>query len=375
MLGRAREAMVDSAEAGWEGWEWIRDRVVDEGEPEPVAEERAEVAPGQVAPVPERMVVVPSPPEEPPKPTEEEPMEEDGWGFDEDDTPAPAFPPAPQSAPEPEGEDEDDGWGFASTSPPKPSAVGPPRTTRPVTRSHKRNQSIDADGWGFGSNSDDEDSKPIIAPAPRQARHLGKARSKAFGGGSPARSGSGSTTTSSSFVDVVPEEESPLPSPSPGGSIPAKKVGGGGMKLGSKRQASVSSAVVGPEVEMEEAVGQIVEEEPPKARRGPVIVRERMVVSRRSRVVVDLAEAVKKEVEGLKGVEHQSVAPVPPSTGIASHVDILTHLSLVPDWSARPRRRPRHPRRRSREQSQTSSLSTGRSCPSPTQQRSGKCQR
>ncbi|KAL7415552.1 hypothetical protein BDY24DRAFT_263485 [Mrakia frigida] len=311
VLGRAREIIAgeETGGKGWEGWEWVRERVVDEGDP-PLVE--LEVVP-MVVDAPEHKLV-----EEPSSlPAEEEmavdlaqeetPVEDDGWGFDED---AEAAPPAPPPPPPPpviaEPPEEDDGWGFdasPSSSPPKP----PPAFSKP---SHGRKQSVD--GWGFDPDSDDDaSSKPLTpsAVAPRQARRLEKAQAKSKGHSgstlSPVRSGS----TSSSVREEVVEEERSSPVVR-GGMKLGKKHSSSNLSLGSssRRQGSENSPLDSPMFATEEAE-EVVEEVVPE-RRGPTIVTERMVVSVRSKLVVEIAEEVIRDVEAMKLLPLDHISPL-----------------------------------------------------------------
>lgn len=297
-MGRAREIIAgeEVGGKGWEGWEWVRDRVVDEGDP-PLVE--LDVVP-MVVDVPEPTLIeqpnfLPTEEMAVDAAEEESPAENDGWGFDEDEEAEAASDPLPPPPPViAEPPEEDDGWGFdasPSSSPPKP----PPTITKP---SHGRKQSVD--GWGFDPGSDDDASSKPLTPsaAPRQARRLEKAQAKSKGHSgsmlSPVRSGS----ASSSVREDVGEKER------------SSTIVRGGMKLGrkhsssnlslgsSRRQGSDNTPLESPMLGTEEAedvAGEVIPE-----RRGPTVVTERMVVSARSKLVVEIAEEVIRDVEAMK---------------------------------------------------------------------------
>lgn len=293
MLGRARKIIAgeEVGGKGWEGWDWVRERVVDEGDPEPVESmlvdltHVAEPLPLSL-PVEERMVVDPV--------QEDAPVEDDGWGFDEEAQTAPAPPPPPPAVSEPT--EEDDGWGFDASPPTSP--LNPPSVA--AKSSHGRKQSVD--GWGFDSGSDEESSKPLTPSsiAPRQARRLEKAQARSKGlSGSSTLSPVRSASTSSSLVEDLVEEERSA-SAVRGGMKLGKKSSGSNLSLGSsRRQGSDTSALPSPMYEAESEEERIEQDLAP-TRRGPTTVTERMVVSARSKVVVEIAESVIRDVEAMK---------------------------------------------------------------------------
>jgi hypothetical protein len=462
------------AEEDWSGWIWEQEKIIPgEDVPEPLPEASA---PADALTV--EILDTPSTGGGEASKHQEEEVEE-GWGFDDDaampeegggssefSSPLVISPPSSSSPPrkgtslprqptsetaQPAEEEEEDGWGFddpptppsaptdlgptplVESSPPSLPAPLPPTTSRPITRSHTRTESIDA--WGFDDFNEPSPplptaiapasavspqpsipastsnplsplpsshtivSQPPLAPtnstsssapvpAPRQARRLEKALgrsqkregSETGGGGSDHGGGSvsgGWSVPSSPAVGgpdsvegvegiaspVLPQSssgeisgvEEGLLSPKLSSSVASLggKAKGGGMKLGgSKKQqqqqqqqqaredlsASISPSIASASSSHDDPWDEVSataqaenarrwakeeqEKEERKRRREPSVVKERCMVSKKSRVVVEMAEEVRRDVDGLREISFVSLtSPFPPKPTPSSEQD------------------------------------------------------